>query len=474
MRTKTVQMSLSDIYDGVLDSIEQKKPALIELLEEHIDFNHLLPIQFISAFYKYMGRKHIYHLESFLRALVLQKLFGFTTDVQLIAVLKCSRELQAFCGFSKIPDASQLTRFKHTYCDFLVCVFEHLVDLTEPLCREINQKKADYLIFDTTGIEPLVSENNPKFMTTKLNCAKAYAKNHPNYDPFRGVYGLLPDASAVNPDASQQYINGHFCYALKAGIITNGLGIIRHIALFDTPFKMVHPDVVSPKSEHHEVDKEIGDSIALKPVLSDFFNAHPQLHFSTFIGDAAFDSYDNYSLLKDVFHFERVCIPLNQRNSKTSNPCFDASGTPICPKDGTPFSYLGKSGGTNRSLRFKWVCHMSIPQGNTRTLTCTQPCTNSKYGKCVYTYPNKDFRLYPGIARNTAHWDNLYRHRITIERTINLLKDSFAVSYRHSFLTISLKADLYLAGIVQLIGVLLADALHKPALFKSVRKLIAL
>lgn len=223
-------------------------------------------------------------------------------------------------------------------------------------------------------------------MMTKLNSAKAYAKNHPDYDPFRSVYGLLPDVSAANPDARQQYINGHFCYNLKAGIITNGLGILRHIALFDDSFKKSHPDVVSPKPEHPEKDKEIGDSIALKPVLSDFFNAHPHMHFSTFTGDSAFDSYNNYSLLKDDFHFARICIPLNQRNSKTSDACFDASGTPICPKDSTPFTYLGKSGGVNRSLRFKWVCHGSIPQGNTRTLTCEQPCTDSKYGKSVYTF----------------------------------------------------------------------------------------
>ena len=53
------------------------------------------------------------------------------------------------------------------------------------------------------------------------------------------------------------------------------------------------------------------------------------------------------------------------------------------------------------------------------------------------------------------------------------MKDVFAVADRRSLHTTSLKADLYLAGIVQLIGVLLADALHKPALYKSVRKLIA-
>ena len=33
----------------------------------------------------------------------------------------------------------------------------------------------------------------------------------------------------------------------------------------------------------------------------------------------AFDSYDNYSMLKNEFGFIRACIPLNLRNSKASS-----------------------------------------------------------------------------------------------------------------------------------------------------------
>lgn len=473
MRNKAVQMSLFDIYNGVLNSIEEKKPELITLLEEHIDFDCLIPARFVSAFYSRTGRKHIYHLGSLLRALILQKLLGFTTDVQLISVLKCSRELRDFCRFTKVPDASRLTRFKQDYCEFLVAVFERLVDMTEPICREISEKKADYLIFDTTGIEANVSENNPKFLNTKLKEAKMLSKGNPDYNPYKGVYGLLPDCAKANPDARQQYINGHYCYALKTGIITNGLGIVRHISCFDGSFRKAHPEVNTAKTGNPDIDKEIGDSTALKPVLSDFFTAHPDISFSTFIGDSSFDSYDNYSLLKNKFHFCRACIPMNRRNSKPSGIDFDSSGTPICPIDGASFQFLGKSGGKNRSERFKWVCPKSTQQGTSRICTCEHPCTDSSYGKCVYTYPNKDFRLYPGIPRGTEHWDNLYRHRVTIERTINLVKDSFATAYRKTFNTVSLKADLFLSGIVQLVGVLLANALHKPKLIKSVRKLIA-
>ena len=51
------------------------------------------------------------------------------------------------------------------------------------------------------------------------------------------VYSILPSSSNTNPEVRQQYINGHFCYALKAGILTNGLGIIRHISFFDDEFR---------------------------------------------------------------------------------------------------------------------------------------------------------------------------------------------------------------------------------------------
>lgn len=472
MRKSAVQISLSDIYDGVSESISQKKPELVQLLEEHIDFEELIPQKFYSAFYSRTGRTHIYHLESFIRALVLQKILGISSDSLLISFLKCSKELCDFCGFIKVPDASQFTRFRDKYCHNIEEMFEHMVDITEPICRKISAEKADYLIYDTTGIELPVSENNPKFLNTKLKESKKFAKQNPDYNPYIGVYNLLPEVSQTNPDARQQYINGHFCYAAKVGILTNGLGIPRHISFFDDAFRQKH-DLKTVPSDHPDCDKEIGDSSSLRPVLTDFFSRHPSIKHDTFIGDAAFDSYDNYAMLKNEFHFGKACIPMNMRNAKTSNVGFDDVGTPLCPVDSTPFTYLGKCGGKHRSERFKWVCHKSIEQGSKRVCTCEHPCTNSSYGKCVYTYPDKDFRLYPGIPRNTEQWDHIYRHRVVVERSINLIKDTFSLDARKSFRTVTAKADLFLIGIVQLLGVILADRLCKPHLFKSIRKLIA-
>jgi len=475
MRNIYSQMPLAGIYDDVTSAFEKDKPMFLQMLDDYIDFDNLIPYEFHMAFYRNYGRPHDYYLDEFIRFFVLQKLLGVPTDSLMLHILTLSYELREFCGFSKVPDAPMISRFRQNFVGYLKAMFDKLVDITEPICREINEKKADYLIYDTTGIEAYVAENNPKFLNTILNNCKKYAKGKPDINPHLLAYSKMPDVSETNPFAKQQYINGHFCYAFKAGILANGLGIVRDIAFFDDTFKYNHPEIVSQKTDNPDLDKEIGDSTSLKPVLEDFFYEHPGVSYKTFIGDSAFDTYDNFKMLRDDFHFDRVVIPLNNRNSSKSHGIYNDDGVPVCPIDGTPFKYIGPAGGRNRSERFKWICHQSnlIPGTTHRICTCPTPCTTAIGGKYAYTNPNKDFRLCPGIPRGTEHWDNLYRHRVTIERTINLLKDPYSIEYRKSYSMRTAKADLLFAGITQLIGVVLAHAVHKPALYRSIRKLIA-
>lgn len=40
--------------------------------------------------------------------------------------------------------------------------FNHIVDITEPICEQVSSQLAYILISDTTGIEAYVKENNPK------------------------------------------------------------------------------------------------------------------------------------------------------------------------------------------------------------------------------------------------------------------------------------------------------------------------
>jgi hypothetical protein len=477
MRKKFVQTSLLDTYDDVCSAMEENESEFLALLEEHINFEELIPVVFLWAFHRWTGRPREYQLVSFVKFCVLQKILGIERDSILLALLRMCSELREFCGFDKTPDASKITRFKQDFVRYIQMVFDNLAEMTEPICREIDEKKADYLIYDPTGIEAYVAENNPKFLNAKLNQAKKMSKNNPGLNPHSLAYSMMPDTAAANPFAKQQYINGHFCYAHKAGILTNGLGIVRDIAFFDETFRRSHPEVASKKTDNPVLDKEVGDSVSLRPVLSDFFEKHPAFSYKTFLGDSAFDTYDHYAMLRDEFHFDRVAIPLNNRNASFSklNSDYDNDGVPVCPIDKTKFNYLGTSGGKNRSRRFKWVCHKSkkVPKSTKRVCTCETPCTDSSYGRCVYTYPAKDFRLYPGIPRGTEHWHNLYRHRVLIERSIYLLKGPLGAANRKSHSVRTAKADLLFAGITQLVGVLLAYAINKRHLYKSIRKLIA-
>ena len=475
MRSNYEQMSLWDTYKGVENALENDKPLLFGLLDEHIDWDEIISPGFYHAFYKRFGRAREYHLESFLRMLLVQRVFHFTEDSQLLNVLRCCREMRDFCGLHKVPDASKLTRFKQDFCRWLAQVFQRLVELTEPICREMDAALADMLNFDLTGIESYVTENNPKFLMLKEKQAQSYAKVNPDFDAEKGRHAFMPQAAESNSEVKYQYINGHFCYAQRAAVLTNGLGIIRHLDLLDQDFRLRHPELPTEKrTKDPKVDKEIGDSAALRPVLQDFRAAHPNLRYSTFAGDAAFDSYDNYRFLLKEYGFEKAVIPINPRNgAPPGDENFNEQGAPICTKSKQPFSYAGICRGKHRSMRLKFVCPGSKKRRNTRVCTCQSPCTDSKYGKCVYVYPDRDLRLYPGISRDDPEFDEIYKHRAAVERAIASLKCNLCLDGRKTSNVLTTKADLLLAGISHLVCVLLAGRLNDLALARRSRLLLA-
>ena len=55
--------------------------------------------------------------------------------------------------------------------------YNHLVDVTEPICQDIDKNLSSMLLFDTSGIEAYVTENNPKYANRIIKQLKAYAKS---------------------------------------------------------------------------------------------------------------------------------------------------------------------------------------------------------------------------------------------------------------------------------------------------------
>ena len=176
-----------------------------------------------------------------------------------------------FCGFDVVPDASKFTRFKQDFLPDLQSMFDHLVDLTEPICQKLDPALASMTIFDTSGIEAWVTENNPKYANRIIKQLKAFAKAHnfdKNYDPYNAAYGSMPSHAAANQAIQQMYINGHFCYAYKFGIITNGLGIVRDITFYNKDFLKAHPDIVIEKKSE-SMSRNLSIILKIVSVLQD-------------------------------------------------------------------------------------------------------------------------------------------------------------------------------------------------------------
>jgi hypothetical protein len=486
------QLSLTDIFTDCQDKFENDKPAFLSLLETHIDIDELIPVSFRNHFYASTGRTRKYPLQALLWALIIQRIFSIPTDQLLLTFLAYSKPLRDFCGFTKVPDASKITRFKQDFLDDLQLVFDKLVDLTEPICQAIDSEKAAMTIFDSSGIEAFVTENNPKYANRIIRQLKAYAKAQgfgKSFDPYKAAYGSMPSHASANPEIKQLYINGHFCYVFKFGIVTNGLGIIRHISFYNKEFIDSHPDIiVGKKSDSPDEDKSVHDSKLLIPTLKDFFLKHPLVNPKTFLGDAAFDAVSLYKelLSGDTFggdkHFSKAYIPLNSRSHlENIDYTINEDGIPCCPHDP---SLPMRPEGSKSNLRsgiptFKFVCpkmkmvYDKTTQKSHRKCFCENPCTSSKCGRMVYIYPEKDLRAYPGTIRGTDEWNTTYKIRTAVERDINHIKENLCLAGRRTQNEKTLHADLVLAGITQLITVVLADKINHHEYIRSLKPLIA-
>ena len=184
------QLSLADIFSDCHEKFGNDKPAFLSLLETHIDIDELIPISFRNHFYASTGRSRKYPLQAFLWALIIQRIFSIPTDQLLLTFLAYSKSLLEFFSFTNVPDASKITRFKQDFLDDLQLVFDNLVDVTEPICQAIDSAKADMTIFDSSGIEAFVTENNPKYANRIIKQLKAYAKAQvfdKSYNPYKAA-----------------------------------------------------------------------------------------------------------------------------------------------------------------------------------------------------------------------------------------------------------------------------------------------
>jgi len=341
------------------------------------------------------------------------------------------------------------------------------------MCKRLNPELASILVADTTGIEGYVKENNPKAFDSVMRNTKKFSKNIPNFNAHSYACSQMPKQSFANEDIKLSYINGHYCYSEKVALVTNGLGIIRHIDFYNSDNSIDIAGAISG-AEH----KDDYDAKSLIPVLDNFFSYHPDFNYNYFLGDAGFDAIDNYKYLYEE-HGIIPIIPLNPRNSKDiGKPNINKSGIPTCPSDGSlPMKPDGSSKEKGRPLRLKWLCPKSkkkvVNSKTTYILSCENPCTLSSCGRMHHTYVSDDYRMNTIIPRGSDKWNILYKLRTIIERTNFMVKYPMGLGYTKLRNTVSLKVEVILAAITQQIVILIADKLDKKFHLLSIKSLIA-
>ncbi|MDY2736364.1 transposase, partial [Intestinibacter sp.] len=412
-----------------------------------------------------------YSLTSMIKFFILKNILGISTFSTLLRFLSLSKELRDFCEFDDLPHASQISRFCTRFSKEVNQILHVLVEITQPMLKEIDPFLSSILISDTTGFEVYVKENNPKFYANLLRISKNFGKLNDieNFNPEKYAQSQYPKYAYANPEIPLSYLNSHFGFFVKSNIVTDGLGIIRHIDFYDEEMDFS----LNPNSA-----KDKYDSKTLIPVLENYFSLHPEYKYKYFLGDAGFDSCDNYEYLIKDKNISPI-IPLNPRNqSNLPKPNFTPEGIPTCPHYSTlEMKFDGITREKGRSDRLKYICPKSkkykIDGHTAYKVSCNNRCTKSKCGRIVQICINSNYRLNTPVPRNTQRWNDLYKIRTICERTISQLKICFNSKYSFIRNTNSMKTNILFAAITQLVTVILAYKSNDFSKIKSIKSLIA-
>lgn len=90
---------------------------------------------------------------------------------------------------------------------------------------------------------------------------------------------------------------------------------------------------------------------------------------------------------------------------------------PICQQINSSLAmkYRGVTKEKRCSDHIKWICPKVHMIKGKWICNCDNPCTSAKKGRTTYTYENLDFRMFPGIQRDSNEWISLYKIRTIVE-----------------------------------------------------------
>jgi len=125
------QLTLAEIFEDCQNKFDNDKYQFLSLLHQTINLDEIVPVSFVTHFHASTGRPRKHPLYPMIKVLLIQRIFSIPTDTLLIIFLKYSQEQS---------------------------MFDHLVDITEPICQRIDSNLASMSMMIKHHIAPILRE----------------------------------------------------------------------------------------------------------------------------------------------------------------------------------------------------------------------------------------------------------------------------------------------------------------------------
>ena len=169
------------------------------------------------------------------------------------------------------------------------------------------------------------------------------------------------------------------------------------------------------------LDARRHDSVSAIVSLREFKTIHPNIPVRDVCLDSAHDNYATYGLCQKWGI--RPFIDLNhKRGQPDSIPdaiSIDKDGTPLCMAGFRMVNW----GYCRQKHSRKWRCPFACAKVD--SCPCKEKCPSSSYGRCIYTKPDRDIRLYTTVPRGTEEYKQIYNNRTSCERVNNRVLNNY-------------------------------------------------
>lgn len=139
--------------------------------------------------------------------------------------------------------------------------------------------------------------------------------------------------------------------------------------------------------------------------------------------DAAHDAWGLYHLATQRWHSALV-IPINPRHKDHltyAGPLRLVEGVPFCLANRP----MKRAGFCPDRCRIKWRCPLAASKKTPPLSACpffANGCSDSSYGRVIYTYPQRNYRWHTLIPRDSSLWKLHYNARSCAERSVKRKK----------------------------------------------------